>query len=62
MKRPRYTPEMVYDIRHPTKNSSITASKLAAKYDISPTEISTIRNLPDEVFLTEEQFLASKIG
>lgn len=60
MKKPRYTPEMIFEIRDENKNIGMTAAHVAAKYNISPTEISTIRNLPDEIFKTEAEYLATK--
>ena len=60
MKKPRYTPEMVFDIRNPATNQNMTAVEVAVKYGISPMEVGTIRNLPDEVFKTEAEYLASK--
>jgi hypothetical protein len=62
MKKPRYTPEMIFDLRDPNKNVGLTAVQLAVKHDISPMEVGTIRNLPDEVFKTEAEYLASKAG
>ena len=59
MKRLRYTPEMVYEIRDLNKNKNLTLVQIAAKFNINPSDVSTIRSLPDEIFKTEAEYRAT---
>ena len=59
MNKYRCTPEIVYEIRDLNKNKHLTVKQIAEKYELNPAEVSTIRNLPDEIFKTEKEYFDS---
>jgi hypothetical protein len=53
MKKPRYTVDMVNDIRDPSKNIGLNQTQVAAKHTLSTYEVAVIRALPAEVFILQ---------